>query len=792
MALGLFDLHRVQGARITQSEIGWDTSPYPASDSSMIDTHLGRPSIVSPVRGRTLYEILTFTPRPVYDIKRGGYGPVERNLDFPGEYSSRLAYGHWGVGEKGPASKSLSAWLGTYQDQSRVDPMKAKDYSNDFYSHLGRNVGKYASYGRTAYVMWQGWQEAAKMGDPFLAKSLAAGLTAAGRYPQLIFHAGLGHAGGTVVDYLRGYGTLGGVIRSTPFVGKELISYPTSHYLGRKLLEYAPARSFGGALLGKGSQLYQAIGEKLGSKWFIDKAASWKIGEEVAKGALAGMTPELERQLGTLFQELVDPVVDIAAFLGLRAIARPVGNWVDARHLSHKHAYGHSGVGEKGPSSRYNANKLGTYEESSKVDVLKAVTFAKEKFEGYFKRKFFSTVRSNMQLLTKEERSVYSDILRYDKKLLNTKINVSTGGPSYELRGIKLGPIDTSKGIVNIISREHMDELLEELKSNKAVSSVMSRAYSKKTFTDEEYRKFFFAHEFGHAHDFITGNKSILTEGRDEYNRLGYLLTKKGVSNERIQRIQDILYRRIPAERSADNFAIKVLQHSGPGEKGVASRKIVEDLRTYNTHSTVNPIKAALLAELELATKYTSTSMIKEDLNSLMKKVLDKYPVSKQEVSLWLKNGNLTRKLRKRGIDLREVRQELQALNNKSPIVSTEEKVFLSRQEKKAIIKKDRRQIQSMLSGKEYSSKMAFDNMSPTVPHTYGKQSTALQTPNIIHEPDNTLNITSEPSMDFEPVEKNVEESVGNAIHSHVNIRMTDEINMKHLDKVLTKKLKGR
>ena len=46
--------------------------------------------------------------------------------------------------------------------------------------------------------------------------------------------------------------------------------------------------------------------------------------------------------------------------------------------------------------------------------------------------------------------------------------------------------------------------------------------------------------------------------------------------------------------------------------------------------------------------------------------------------------------------------------------------------------------------------------------------------------------------MDFEPVEKNIEESVGNALHSHVNIRMTDEINMKHLDKVLTKKLKGR
>jgi hypothetical protein len=573
----VFDDRSVRGTYINKSDIGWNTQPYPESARKIVGTHLGNFRMESPVRMTPLRYLLEFVPRELPSI------------DSSLQYSHRLAYGHWGVGEKGPASRTMSEWLGTYEEQSRVDPHKAASYAN-----IGGAIGLGIPILGSAGIAFS-----QSVGDPFIARSLASVFTTANAYPVFGLYYGIGRSIGAYIDYKEDNRSPGGIIRSLPFALHEIVSYPLSRAFGRAALSSPTARNIAGGIVSRGSDLYKWIGNSLDSSWFTNKAAEWEKDIKILEGIGNKAIPigKLENKLGAdtvrkltpIFQEIGGPIIDIMAFSATRLVLNQIANVVDASYRSSRHAYGHAGVGEKGPASREQANRLGTYKDSSVVDVRRAAEYAE-----------------------------------------------------------------------------------------RIVSKTVKRRIS-------------------------------------------------------------------------------------------------------------NPIKSAVLAEMKLASTYKNTAY--ENLDSIMRRVFDKYAVSKREISNWLRTDRLSSKLRKRGINLKEVSQELSASPIKSSSSATEQRVFLSPKEKKNLVKLDKRQIQSMLSGKEYSNRIAFDSTAVKAPEVYGKKDSALHTP--MPEVSNEINIVSEPSMDSDIVHEHRQEAVISPVKSHVHVKISDgAVSTKKLDRILVRRLK--
>jgi hypothetical protein len=95
-----------------------------------------------------------------------------------------------------------------------------------------------------------------------------------------------------------------------------------------------------------------------------------------------------------------------------------------------------------------------------------------------------------------------------------------------------------------------------------------------------------------------------------------------------------------------------------------------------------------------------------------------------------------------------------------------------------------------MLSGKEYSNRIAFDSTSVKAPTVYGKKDSSLHMP--VSEVSNEINIVSEPSMDFDVVHEHRQEAVISPVKSHVHVKVLDgQVNIKKLDRILVRRLKG-
>ena len=479
--------------------MGWDILPYQKSCRDYLDIHLGNPRIESPVRKTPDNILLSFVPHevPEYTPFRP-YSPFAYSNFQP---SRNIAYSHWGVGEKGPASRSLANWAGTYREASTVDPLKAVDYSN-----VGAAIGigiPILNYGRKAFM------EAA--GDPLASRLLAGAAGAASRYPILGVSYGLGNAIGSYMGYKQGTESRGDVLRSLPLLTKELISYPLSKYVGRESLRSGLVRGIGRGVLTRGAEAYSWIGNKLGSSWFTNKATEFstsaatieKVGTRYIAGDLeAVLGKELVQKLTPIFQEIADPVIDIAAFAISKYALNLGARYIDRRYPSSRYAYKHSGPGEKGPASRKITRDLGTYNTYSTVNAIKSTFLAEMKLlESTARGKTSQKIESIMKkvldkyAVSKDEVSRWVRNNNLTKKLRRRGINVYQ--VSKELSSINEKPAFVStEERVFLTKREKLQSHLSETTANlsgKEISNKIAfdnmspkvpKSYSKKVPTE--------------------------------------------------------------------------------------------------------------------------------------------------------------------------------------------------------------------------------------------------------------------------------------------------------------------
>jgi predicted metal-dependent enzyme (double-stranded beta helix superfamily) len=236
----------------------------------------------------------------------------------------------------------------------------------------------------------------------------------------------------------------------------------------------------------------------------------------------------------------------------------------------------------------------------------------------------------------------------------------------------------------------------------------------------------------------------------------------------------------------ATETAGKLVEHSGVGEHGATSKFLSKLLGTFHLKSTVSPILASMLAESTLAFMRKTKSAICETTESLMKKVFSKYSISKSELENWIRNGRLSQSLQRRGANLKEVKLELSSVDQRVARFSVDQKAFLSPSEKKAIIYNDIRQSTSLLSGKEYSSKLAYDNMGVKLPDVYGRQTAPHPTEVRISPQD----LHTEPIMDSSIVRQTLHPADISGVKSYVHVIVQDGgVNLKKLDTILSKSL---
>lgn len=430
-------------------DLDWNPEPYKTTGEQLTGAHLGVTQIQSPVLMSNIGDLIKFTPAPLatLDFAKRSYDTfTKRSVPFRGmqdvysaNLSSQLSYSHWGVGEKGPASRFHAQWLGTYEDESVVDPLKAAHLAERYHRSRNSVLGARVGLGIAAtYYGMPAWNES--IGDNVFARSLAFSLGAGSRYPQLIIATAIGSTAGAIYNIKQGrknQATWGTALRSLTPLLAEGISYPTSKWLGGQVIRYNYPRLVGQHILAGGGKAYSSIGKILNSSWFTEKGE--KFSEEASRIAALGtqyLGGDLEELLGketyqglrTVFQELLDPVVDKAAKTVVGVGVGYLANWVDARNRSNKLARKHAGPGEKGSASRYNVQRLGTYKDQSIVDVLKtaASSYAKKVYGSFSRFKAYETaeairdisigslqVRSELQTHT----SLISDMLKSSKDL---------------------------------------------------------------------------------------------------------------------------------------------------------------------------------------------------------------------------------------------------------------------------------------------------------------------------------------------------------------------------------------
>lgn len=424
--------------------------------------------IVDPFRVRYDNELTRFTPSPIARLnpymvsaaheffERKRFAPTEqKNVviqytleDFTEYLLNRKTLNEMHQNLEGSGDmvrRHLHALTNTYQEHSRVDPIKASRYAEK--QHKDTLSKKFGLFSAVGYALFKGFIPTFKqaVGDSLLARGLAGLAGAVTQWPKITLAYGIGNIVGSITSYKKEKSTRGQFVSHLVQPSHELISYPLSKIAGQQLLRYPIARNFASNLLNTSAKTYNYLGNKLDSKWFSSKGTHWvndsigikNIGDKFITGNLEkALGKETLQELTPIFQELAGIPIDIALLYLFTKNARKIGRWVDKRDQSKRdsdrRAYTHIGVGEKGPSSRYQANKLITYRNQSTIDPLKAAFLAELQLKTLYKpsgiksltpEKLYNKLFSKYPI-TKREFNILKNSGRLEKALKKRGVNI--------------------------------------------------------------------------------------------------------------------------------------------------------------------------------------------------------------------------------------------------------------------------------------------------------------------------------------------------------------------------------
>jgi len=353
--------------------------------------HLGGHRILSPVLPLGVHSPLSpsnanyFTPREVPALGQFNFpSPLQASI----ETSNEVAYSHWGVGESGPIGRYLADQTGSYEAASRVDPEGTRDSGAEMLREMSLpiNVQLAAKLGGFAFgagyfglAFRRGYAEADQ--DELLRRVFAGTMSGAASYPKMAMWYGIGGA-----IFGAGAALLSGqradISNYLALALRELISYPISKFLGKRLL----GTQVGLNVMNWAGHVGAEVFERVGGPWATAKAREFRAASDIARTTLENWEnvalrnaniETLRRHPGysTVLQEIVDVPVDLTAYAILR---RLFGGFDESKESSRdessRHAYSHYGPGETGPVARLFTGGLGTYHQHSTVDTLKAAT----------------------------------------------------------------------------------------------------------------------------------------------------------------------------------------------------------------------------------------------------------------------------------------------------------------------------------------------------------------------------------------------------------------------------------
>jgi hypothetical protein len=259
-----------------------------------------------------------------------------------------------------------------------------------------------------------------------------------------------------------------------------------------------------------------------------------------------------------------------------------------------------------------------------------------------------------------------------------------------------------------------------------------------------------------------------------------------------------------PEERAADLTAREIAGRAlgitgkvGPTSLGLflkKTNKTVDDIRAEIAASNAPDgegqlLKVAYGGEVGLAATKRNAHIDEVSLDSLHKEVFKKFNISRNDLYYWTRNNTASRKVRGRGVDLREIKTLLVSFKRTgSSEMPVTRRVFLSGTAKRAIIKNDTRQSASALSGEEYSAKIAFDNMSPRTPLVYEPVQPVAPRP-LPHAEDN-IQVSARVAGDTKSTVTSSRTPPNIKIRSHVNVKVTDaKVDISKVEKIIIGRL---